>query len=143
MKNALKIQAVLLGVVALLLTAVLAVGLIGGLGSIFSWINFGWGSYPLTNRQALSAEGINEIALAYSAENIELAVASGHEIILEEYLKNGADSYKAQITRQGNSLDIRHGHRDVFMFGISLRTPRVLLLILYVIKILLHSVYLF
>ena len=127
MKKALTIQAVLMALVALLLTGVLIFGLLGGLGTMFSFTSLGWSSYPLSNRQSIATAGISDIKLDYLAEDIELAVSADGNIVLEEYLKNGGEAYKAQITRQGGQLDIRHGQRDLFSFGIFFRWSRVVL----------------
>lgn len=96
-------------VLALGLTAVLVIGLNGGLqANLFSDENL-----ELANRQTFRAGDVELLQINYRSERITLLPYDGDELILEEYMSDWDEAMLASTQLSGGQLSIQAGNRPL------------------------------
>lgn len=118
MKKAIIALAAIISIIIIGLLVLLGLS-IAGILPAWSW--GGNSTPPLANRVVLSAADVQALQLQYSSDRITILPSEDDTFVLEEYMTEDADKYKAKVVQTSGAISITTGYRPNWnlVFGFS------------------------
>jgi len=74
------------------------------------------GNAESINTQEISLNGITEINIEYSSDEISIFTGTSDALVIKEYMNRNNKNYYAQITSTGNTVTVKKGNRPLFTY---------------------------
>lgn len=96
----------------------------------FFGFSFGGGSAALQNTREFEAEGIENLEITYSSQNITFYQGEEDKIVIKEYLRESSKRVETKMQREGDTLYIKRDSLQngfIFSFGFGCESIEVYL----------------
>jgi hypothetical protein len=74
---------------------------------------YGQEDLPLVNTQTVNLEGVDNLSLSYGPDDLVVRKSDSNDLIIREYMERDRPRYYANITRSGDTAQIRRGRRPL------------------------------
>ena len=74
---------------------------------------YGQEDLPLVNSRTISLEGVENLSLSYGSDDLVLRKGEPGELFIREYMERDRPRYYADVTRSGDTVQIRRGRRPL------------------------------
>jgi DUF4097 and DUF4098 domain-containing protein YvlB len=74
---------------------------------------YGQEDLPLVNTRTVSLEGVDSLSISYGSDDFVLRKSDSGDLVIREYMERDRPRYYAEVTRSGDTVQIRRGRRPL------------------------------